>query len=138
MEFELGQTYDGYQFLELLRNSQDAVEYRVRNTVAQRQEVLKVLPAFAGDDRDAAGSFLREARILARLTHPHIIGFYTAQPIDGRMAMTTEWAGFVPLTARLAGGPLPWREALDAAAQLLSALSCLHEQNVIHLDIMPD
>ena len=48
MEFELGQTYDGYQFLELLRNSQDAVEYRVRNTVAQRQEVLKVLPAFAG------------------------------------------------------------------------------------------
>jgi serine/threonine-protein kinase len=72
------------------------------------------------------------------VSHPHIVTFYSAQPIDGRMVMTTECLGFEPLSARLRGGAMPWREAIGAACQLLSALACLHEANVVHLDITPD
>ncbi len=115
MEFELGQTYSGYEFLQLVRSSRSAQEYRVRNVLAEREETLKALPAAAEGNRDAADAFLREARILARVSHPHIVSFYSAQPIDGRMVMTTEWSGFEPLTARLRSGPLPWREAVNAA-----------------------
>jgi serine/threonine-protein kinase len=137
MEFELGQTYSGYQFLEHLESCHNAVSYRVHNTFAQRQELLKVVAPFARDDRETAEAFLREARILARVSHPHIVGFYTAQPIDGRMAMTIEWSESETLAARLGKGPLPLRDALNAACQLLSALSCLHGQNVVHLNITP-
>ena len=135
MEFELGEIYSGYQFLERVESCQNAVSYRVHNTFAQREELLKVVAPFARDDRDAAEAFLREARILARVSHPHIVGFYTAQPIDGRMAMTIEWSESERLSARLRKGPIALPEALDAARQLLSALSCLHSQNVVHLNI---
>src|ERR1700736_868038 len=138
MEFELGQTYSGYHFLEVTGRSPNAIAYRVRNVLAGRDEALRVLPAFAREDRDAADAFLGEARIMARVSHPHIVAFYTAQPIEGRMAITTEWSGFVTLASRLGAGPLPMRDALDGALRLLSALACLHERNIVHLDITPD
>ena len=83
MEFELGQTYSGYKFLDVVRRSRSAVQYRVQNTLAQRVESLRTLTAAALDDPDAAERFLREVRIRARLSHPHIITFYTAVPIEG-------------------------------------------------------
>ena len=62
MEFELGQTYSGYKFLEVASRSRHGVEYRVQNTLVQRLELLKVLPLNAQDDRDEAERFLCEVR----------------------------------------------------------------------------
>ena len=138
MEFELGQTYSGYKFLDIVRRSRHAVQYRVQNTLAQRVESLRALTGAAVDDPDATDRFLREVRIRARLAHPHIVTFYTAVPIEGRMAMTTELPDSVWLTERLKLGPLPWREALDIARQLLAALECIHQQSFVHCDITPD
>src|SRR5438270_9600075 len=114
MEFELGQTYSGYEFLQLVRSSRNAQEYRVRNVLAQREETLKVLPAAVESNREIADAFLREARILARVSHPNIVTFYSAQPIDGRMVMTTEAATEETLASRLKRGAMPWREAVLA------------------------
>src|ERR1035441_2670547 len=107
MEFELGQTYSGYKFLDVVTRSRGAVQYRVQNTLAQRVESLRTPAAAAGDDPDAAERFLREVRIRARLSHPHIVTFYTALPIEGRMAMTTELADWLPLSQGLNPGPNP-------------------------------
>ena len=122
MEFELGHTYSGYKFLDVVGRSRSAVQYRVQNTLAQRVENLRTLTAAAVDDPDAEERFLREVRIRARLSHPHIVTFYTAVPIEGRMAMTTELADSLSLAERLKLGPLPWEEALDITRQLLEAL----------------
>src|ERR1035438_5189850 len=137
MEFELGQTYSGYKFLDVVTRSRGAVQYRVQNTLAQRVESLRTPAAAAGDDPDAAERFLREVRIRGRLSHPHIVTFYTALPIEGRMAMTTEMPDWLPLSERLKPGPLPWREALDVTRQLLEALACIHQQSFVHCDITP-
>ena len=138
MEFELGQTYSGYKFLDVVARSRTAVEYHVQNTLAQRVESLRTPAAAAGDDPDAAERFLREVRIRARLSHPHIVTFYTALPIDGRMAMTTELADWPSLAERLKPGALPWAEALDVARQLLEALGCMHQQSFVHCGITPE
>src|ERR1039458_10414294 len=90
MEFELGRTYSGYKFLDIVERSRHVVQYRVQNTLTQRLENLRALPLAAAKDPDAADRFLREVRIRARLSHPHIVTFYTALPVDGRMVMTTE------------------------------------------------
>jgi serine/threonine-protein kinase len=138
MEFELGQTYSGYKFLDVVRRSRHAVQYRVQNTLAQRVECLRALTGAAADDPDAAETFLREVRIRARLSHPHIVMFYTAVPIEGRMAMTTELPDSLSLAERLKLGPIPWREALNIANQLLDALACMHQQSFVHCDITPE
>ena len=77
-------------------------------------------------------------RIRARLSHPHIITFYTAVPIEGRMAMTTELPDSLSLAERLKLGPLPWQEALDITRQFLDALGCLHQQSFVHCDVTPE
>ena len=138
MEFELGQTYSGYKFLDVVGRSRSAVQYRVQNTLAQRVEALRTLTSAAGDDPDAVERFLREVRIRARLSHPHIVTFYTAVPIEGRMAMTTELPDSLSLAERLHLGPLPWEEAIDITRQLLEALACIHEQSFVHRDITPE
>ena len=138
MEFELGHTYCGYKILDIVKRSRSAVQYRVQNTLAQRVESLRTLTGAAVEDPEAAERFLREVRIRARLSHPHIVSFYTAVPIEGRMTMTTELPDSLSLADRLLVGPLPWREALDITRQLLDAVDCLHRQAFVHCDITPE
>ena len=83
MEFQLGQTYSGYKFLDVVTRSRSAVQYRVQNTLALRVESLRTLTGDAGDDPDAAERFLREVRIRARLSHPHIVAFTRPSPLRG-------------------------------------------------------
>ncbi|HTP34315.1 MAG TPA: protein kinase [Candidatus Acidoferrales bacterium] len=137
MEFELGSTYSGYKFLDVVARSRSAVVYRVENTLAQRVEVLTALPAGVRDDRDAAERLLREMRIRARLCHPHVVTFYTALPLEGQLVMTTELFESVSLAERLKLGPLPWREALAATRQVLAAVGAGHDFQVIHRGITP-
>ena len=137
MEFELGRTYSGYKFLDVVRRSRSLVQYRVQNTIAQRLENLQTLPAAATDDQEAAERFLREVRIRARLQHPHVVSFYTALPVEGRMVMTTELYDGLPLAERLQLGAMPWRDAVRVASQILDVLACLHQQNFVHCDITP-
>src|SRR3954452_21816687 len=138
MEFELGRTYSGYKFLDVVRRSRSVVQYRVQNTIAQRLENLQTLPAAAVDDQDASERFLREVRIRARLNHPHVISFYTALPVEGRMVMTTEPYDGLPLAERLLLGALPWQEAVQVAGQIADVLACLHQQSFVHCDINPE
>src|SRR5690242_21911438 len=131
MEFELGRTYSGYKFLDVIARSRTTVSYRVQNTLAQRVEILTALPAGSRDDQDAAERLLREMRIRARLSHPHIVTFFTAIPLEGQLVMTTEVFEGIPLAERLQLGPLPWREAVEAARQVLGAAAAGHEQQVV-------
>ena len=57
MEFELGRTYSGYKFLDVVRRSRSLVQYRVQNTIAQRLESLQTLPAAATDDQELRNVF---------------------------------------------------------------------------------
>jgi serine/threonine-protein kinase len=138
MEFELGQTYSGYQFLEVVRRSRGEVQYRVQNTFTQRLESLRTLTEAAGDDPDTAERFLCEVRTRARLSHAHIVAFYTAVPVEGRMSMTSELLDWPSLAERLQLGPLPWRAALDIMRQLIEALEYLHRQSFVHCGVTPE
>ena len=51
---------------------------KVRNVLAQRFEVLKILPKGLSDDQQRVDRFLRETKIRARLSHPNIVSFYPA------------------------------------------------------------
>src|SRR6266571_2984953 len=83
MEFELGQTYSGYKFLDIARRSRSGVEYRVRNTVAQRIELLKVLLPSAREDWEETERCMREVHVRAGLVHPNIVTFFNAMPLEG-------------------------------------------------------
>jgi len=138
MIFELGQRYGGYEFIDVLEMSKTSVMYRVRNVVAQRFELLKILPKTLQDDRERIDRFLREIKVHARILHPNIVTFYNAVEIEGQLVMTTELVECVTLGQRLELGPLRWREAVGYLCQILSALGYAHKQGVVHREITPD
>jgi serine/threonine-protein kinase len=138
MSFELGRTYSGYQFLEVASQSGATVAYRVRNTLADRLELLHVLSQSAENDPQRRERFMREMRLRARLLHPNIPGFLNATELDGHLVLTTELIEGFPLAEKLKTGPVPYAQACEIVRQILSALACAHEFSIVHRDISPD
>ena len=138
MAFELGETYSGYKFLDVVRRSKSGVEYRVLNTWAQRLEILKALAQSAQDDLEQNERFLREMRVRARLIHPNIVTLFNAVELERHLVMTSELVEGPTLAERLQLGPLPWREAAALMRQALAAVGFAHLQRIVHRDISPD
>lgn len=138
MEFQLGQTYSGYEFLDIRKRSKSGIEYRVRNTRAGRLEALRALPENAQEDQERSERFLREMRVHASLLHPNIITVFAAMDLESHLVMTTELVEGPTLADRLKLGPIPPTEAVALIRQVLSALSCAHQAQVVHRDLSPD
>jgi serine/threonine-protein kinase len=137
MQFEVGQTAGDYEFLEVVESSSTGTTYRVLNSLADRQELLKVLPRDLQEDSERVERFLREAKIHARLHHPNIAAFYNATRVDGQLVMTSELVEGTSLEQRIASGALPLEQATRYFEQALSALSYAHQEGVVHRDITP-
>lgn len=137
MKFDVGQTIGDYELIDILESSKSGVAFKVRNTLAQRFEVLRILPPNLHSDPEKVERFLREIKVHARIIHPNIVTFYNAARIDNDLIMTTELVEGVPLAQRLEVGPIPWKDAVGFACQLLAGLACAHEHGVVHRDIAP-
>jgi serine/threonine protein kinase len=111
--------------------------YKVRNTISDRIEAMKILlPDLAGRE-ELAARFLREIKLLASLNHPNIAQLRTAFTNDNQLVMIMEYVAGVSMAIHLSGGPIPVTDAINYIDQVLNALSYAHQQNVIHRDIKP-
>jgi serine/threonine-protein kinase len=137
MQFELGKTIGGYEFIDVLETTRSYRAYKVRNVLAQRLERLKTFPKDLQDDQERLERFLREIKIHAGLSHPNIATFYNATQIEGQLVMTTELIEGMTLAERLEGGALPWPEALNYMGQALAGLDYAHGRGVVHRMLAP-
>jgi serine/threonine protein kinase len=111
--------------------------YKVRNTLSDRIEAMKVLLPDLSDQKDLAGRFLREIKVLASLHHPNIAELRTALTIENQLIMIMEYVEGSTLASRLLQGPVRYADALSYFDQVLAALSCAHAHNIVHRDIKP-
>ena len=82
--------------------------------------------------------FQREAAVLARLDHPHLVGVIDFFEEEGNVYLVMKFIEGESLGQRIGQqGPLPEREVLAWAGQLLDALAYCHAQGVLHRDIKP-
>lgn len=126
-----------YQILEAIGRGGSSDVYRAHARHLDRAVALKVQrpdPA-----HDARTRWLRECRMLARLTHPSIVQVYElGQLPDGRLAMSLELVSGRALRAILSErGALPRAEVVGLGIQLLSALRAVHAAGIVHRDIKP-
>ena len=111
--------------------------YKVRNTISDRIEAMKILlPDLAGRE-ELAARFLREIKLLASLNHPNIAQLRTAFTNSNQLVMIMEYVAGVSMAIHLSGGPIAVADAINYIDQVLNALSYAHQQNVIHRDIKP-
>jgi serine/threonine protein kinase len=136
-DYAVGQKLGDYEILGILGAGGMGKVYKVRNTISDRVEAMKILlPDLAGQ-KDLADRFLREIKVLASLNHPNIAALRTALTLDNQLVMIMEFVDGVTLSSRLHQGAIPPALAVKYIDQVLDALSYAHKQNIIHRDIKP-
>jgi tetratricopeptide (TPR) repeat protein len=134
----LGKSVGPYLILEKLGAGGMGEVFLGHDPRLERRVALKCLSSSAASSSaDSHTRVLREARAVARLTHPHIAGIYDVLEQDGRAFIVMEYVEGISLAAHLASGPLPPAEVRLIGRQLASALAAAHAQGVIHRDLKP-
>src|SRR5262249_11096802 len=90
-----------YRVLEKLGEGGMGAVYRARDANLDREVALKVLPPRAGADPDAVARFQREAKALAKVSHPNVIQAHDAGEDRGRHFLVMEYAEGASLAAVL-------------------------------------
>ncbi len=118
------------------------VVYRVRHTALDTILALKVLSPDLVRDKEGVERFFREARLMARLHHPHIVRVRDINRDEelGLYYFVMEYIQGKTLRQCLAEqGPFPLSRVLDIGRQVGSALAYAHRQSppVIHGNLSP-
>ena len=107
--------------------------YRARDTRLDRIVALKLL---AEDVRTTGDEVVREARLLARIHHPHVVTVHGADRVDGRVGIWMEFLEGETLEQLLRQrGRIDSREAALIGIDLCRALSAVHAAGIAHRDV---
>lgn len=122
---------------ELGRGGMAAV-FAAFDPVLQRRVAVKVLLPEVAQDASMADRFLKEARTVAALQHPHVVTVYSVRSRDGVHAIVMELVDGRGLDAVLAERErLPLHVAGMILAQTTAGLQHAHDRGVIHRDVKP-
>ncbi len=127
-----------YELLDLLGEGGAARVYRARDGVLGRIVAVKLLREEYGGDQEFVARFYREARSIAALAHPNIVGIYDYGAHARTYFIAMEYVEGSDLKAllRRAGRLTPAR-AVALADGALRALGTAHERGIIHRDVKP-
>ncbi len=90
----------------------------------------------ASQQAGPARRFLREARLAARLRHPHIVAVHDVGEHEGQPYFTSEYIAGASLD-KVMRAPVPERQALAWVEAMAEALAYAHAAGVIHRDVKP-
>ena len=133
----IGKTLSPYKVLEKIGQGGMGEVYRAEDTNLGREVAIKVLPEQFTQDPQRLARFEREAKLLASLNHPNIAAIYGLEEANGVRFLALELVPGDTLQERVAKGPVPVEEALEACRQIAEGVEAAHEKGVIHRDLKP-
>jgi serine/threonine protein kinase len=128
----------GYELLTELGHGGMGSVYKARQQSLKRIVALKVIRAAIQTDPRYLFRFRIEAEATARLQHPNIAQIFEVGQQGDVPYLAMEYVDGGPLSERLAGKPLPARQAAEMIVTLARAMQYAHEHGVIHRDLKPD
>ncbi|WP_232247949.1 Stk1 family PASTA domain-containing Ser/Thr kinase [Kitasatospora azatica] len=136
----IGALLDGrYRVEERIAVGGMATVYRGTDTRLDRVLALKVMhPGLAGD-AEFTERFIREAKAVARLSHPNVVNVFDQGAHDGVVFLAMEYVPGRTLRDLLSDrGALSARAALDVLEPVLAALGTAHRAGLVHRDVKPE
>lgn len=146
---DLASAFPQLEILELIGRGGMGFVYKARQTKLDRIVALKILPGHLADEPSFRERFEREARVLAKLHHPLIVGVYdfgeavvqqasgsgSARPV---FYLVLEYVDGVNLREAMRAGRFTPEQALSIVPQVCEALQYAHSKGVLHRDIKPE
>jgi len=127
-----------YRLLEMIGDGGMARVYRAHDAQLDRIVAVKLLHPTLEDQADVMRRFEREARLVARLSHPHIVAIHDVGRDGETRYLVMEYVASGSLRRLLRAGPLPLAQVVTIMEQLGQALDVAHAQGVVHRDIKPE
>jgi DNA-binding SARP family transcriptional activator/ABC-type glycerol-3-phosphate transport system substrate-binding protein len=132
-----GEPLRGYRLLDQVGEGAFGVVYRAVQPQIGREVAIKAVHPELANHPDFVRRFEREAQIVARLEHPHVVPLYDywREPDAAYLVMRFLRGGSVE--GLLEAGPLEPSRAVTIVDQIASALAAAHRQGVVHRDVKP-
>ena len=137
MSLPVGRTLAHYRITAALGAGGMGEVYRATDTKLGRDVALKVLPAEMAASPERLERFRREAKALAALDHPGVVGVYSVEEADGVHFLTMQLVEGESLDRLIPEGGLPVERILEIATALAEALAAAHDKGIVHRDLKP-
>ena len=135
---EIAGKFPQFEVLECLGRGGMGVVYKARQKSLNRLVAIKILAPERERDAHFAERFAREAELLAKLSHPHIVTIHDFGVTGGLYFLVMEYVDGVNLRDLLRDGKLEPKQALAIVPELCEALQYAHDRGIIHRDIKPE
>ncbi len=135
---ELVGRFPNLEIMHLVGHGGMGAVYLARQTNLDRMVALKVLSPRLGADPQFTERFTREAKTLAKLSHPNIVTVFDYGLAENINYLVMEYVDGINLRDAIQGGKLSAEESLGIVPQICDALQYAHNQGVIHRDIKPE
>ena len=133
----IGTRLGPYEIIEKIGSGAMATVYRAYQPSMDRYVAVKVIDASLAGNEEAIGRFQREARLIARLEHLHILPVYDFDGAHDPPYIVMRYLEGGTIRDVLAQGPLPLDELAYLIQQIGSALHYAHRQGIVHRDVKP-
>ncbi len=134
---ELDRLLDGYQFESFIAKGGMGAVYLARQISLDREVAVKVLPREFSEDEEFIKSFQSEAKLMAKLNHPNLIGIYDFGSIDGMLYIIMEFVKGKSLHHSAHGKAINQETAVEIISAICAGLEHAHEAGILHRDIKP-
>jgi tRNA A-37 threonylcarbamoyl transferase component Bud32 len=135
---EMAAHFPQFEILECLGRGGMGVVYKARQKSLDRWVAIKVLAPERVRDERFASHFGREAKTLAKMSHPHIVTVHDHGETDGLFYIVMELIDGVNLRDLLREGKMAPEQALAIVPPICEALEYAHDKGVVHRDIKPE
>lgn len=132
-----GSVIAGYRIERVLGEGQMGTVFLARSPDLPRYESLKVLNKQLSDDADFQARFLREANVVAQLSHPNIVTVYRRGRDDGLLWIAMEYVSGTDADTALRNGQMTPARAVHVIEEIAKALDYAHHRHVVHRDVKP-
>lgn len=134
----IGRTISHYRIIEKLGEGGMGVVYLAEDTVLGRRVAIKTLTARSGNNAHFRSRFLREARAVSALSHPHIATIYDyGETDDNEPYIVMELIRGETLSDLMHKEALTISRAIEIIKQVAEALGEAHRNGIVHRDVKP-
>ena len=137
-ELTPGTTVGRYMILSRLGSGAMGVVYAAYDPELDRKVALKLLQPRGGSSLDSRIRLMREAKALARLSHPNVVAVHDVGTFAERVFLAMEFVDGKTLGAWLKERPQPWQDVLAIMHKAGEGLAAAHAAGLVHRDFKPD